>query len=330
MQPAYRRSGGPKLCPERTIGKLDPRTGHVTSYKLADKNGLAVGTHAVAIAPDGNLWLTNTAEGTITKFDPKTEKFQRYPREIKFPPDWDASVHRMGINDSTVEVDSKGNVWATTVWGALKLNPKTGEYTEYNSVTPDGQPYGVTVDSEDNVWFAQPGNDRIDVVEAATGKVKKIVLPPLKEEIEIYERDRERAANIIAEPSNATPMQRGPRRMGADRNGNTVWTAETLSGQMSKIDIHTRKVTLYRFPHRYSRPYSAVVDKNHMVWICMLSSDQIARFNPKTEKFTEFPLPSRSTGNRHIYADNSTDPPTIWVASGFLGKITRVQFKRSR
>ena len=35
------------------------------------------------------------------------------------------------------------------------------------------------------------------------------------------------------------------------------------------------------------QPYAIAVDKNHMVWF----TDRVLRFDPKTEKFTEFVLP---------------------------------------
>ena len=60
--------------PERTVGKIDPETGRVTSYMLPDKDGVAVGTHGAAVAPDGNIWLTNQTERTMLQFDPRTEK----------------------------------------------------------------------------------------------------------------------------------------------------------------------------------------------------------------------------------------------------------------
>jgi streptogramin lyase len=86
-------------------------------------------------------------------------------------------------------------------------------------------------------------------------------------------------------------------------------------------------VTEYHLPHEYSQPYSVTVDKNHMVWITMLSSDRIAKFNPFTEKFTEYELPTLGTEIRHIQVDSTTDPPTVWLAYGRTDKIGRVQFR---
>jgi streptogramin lyase len=61
----------------------------------------------------------------------------------------------------------------------------------------------------------------------------------------------------------------------------------------------------------------------------MLNSDRIARFDPATEKFTEFELPTRGTEIRHIQVDSSTNPPTVWLPYDRTNKIARVQFRGS-
>ncbi len=61
----------------------------------------------------------------------------------------------------------------------------------------------------------------------------------------------------------------------------------------------------------------------------MLNSDRIARFDPATETFTEFQLPTRGTEIRHIQVDNSTNPPTVWLPYDRTNKIARIQFRKS-
>lgn len=300
--------------PERTVGKIDPETGRVTSYMLPDKNGVAVGTHGAAVAPDGTIWLTNQTERTMLQFDPRTEKFQRYPRAT--------SMARAG---GTIAVDSQGDVWTSSPNGALRLNPQTGKYTAYKSVTPGGGPYGITIDAEDNVWVAQLQSDRLTVVNSRTGEVSEVVLPPLDEEISA--KDREIGERNGSTNNSAPLFQKGPRRLGADPNGDAVWVAEYFAGRLARIDIHTLKVTEYKVPHRYSHPYAVVVDKNHMVWLCLLNSNRIAKFNPFTEQFTEYPLPNLGTNIRFIDVDNRTDPPTVWVGYSGSNKIASVKFR---
>ena len=47
-----------------------------------------------------------------------------------------------------IDVDSKGILWSSANIGAIRLDPNTGQYTDYKSILPGGSPYGVTVDAE--------------------------------------------------------------------------------------------------------------------------------------------------------------------------------------
>ena len=119
--------------------------------------------------------------------------------------------------------------------------------------------------------------------------------------------------------------------MDSDPNGDAVWVGLFWVSRLAKIDIHTKKVTEYKLPqeYQYSYIYDTVVDKNHMVWFNMANADRIGKFNPVTEKFTFYELPTRGTDSRHIWVDNRTDPPSLIVPYTGSNKIAPVQFRTS-
>jgi virginiamycin B lyase len=302
--------------PERTLWKLDPRTGKVTDYKLPDSANAAESSHALVFDRQGNIWFANGTEGSPTKFDPETGKFVRFPRPESFP-----------FSGDFITLDSKGNVWSPHREGAYKLDPGTGKYTNY-AAGPGKANYDLAADTEGNVWVSQPGGNRMAHVDAAAGKVDNVLLDPVTSpDYAVTDKDREISADLNLTPNTATPLEKGPRRSVADRESDTVWVCEFFADRLAKIDARTKKVTEYPLPHRYSQPYAATVDKNHRVWITMLNSDRIARFDPATEKFTEFALPTRGTEIRHIQVDNSTNPPTVWLPYDRTNKIARVRFR---
>jgi streptogramin lyase len=45
-----------------------------------------VGSHGMSFDASGDLWFTNGTEGMLTKFEPKTERFVRYPRPPEMSP----------------------------------------------------------------------------------------------------------------------------------------------------------------------------------------------------------------------------------------------------
>jgi virginiamycin B lyase len=303
--------------PERTLGKLDPRTGKVTEYKLADEANAAETSHALVFDKVGNIWFANGTEGAPTKFDPETGKFIRYPRPQDIP-----------YSGDFITMDTKGNIWSPDREGAFKLDPETGKYTNY-SFKPGRANYDIAADDEDKVWVSQPGGNDMIVVDSHSGKIDQLALNYLtSSDYEVTAKDRELSASLGLTPNTATPLEKGPRRSAADRGTDTIWVCEFFADRLAKIDAKTRKVTEYPLPHRYSQPYSATVNqKDHTVWITMLNSDRIAKFDPATEKFTEYTLPTRGTEIRHIQVDSSTNPPTVWLPYDRTNKIARIQFR---
>jgi streptogramin lyase len=302
--------------PERTLGKLDPRTGRITEFKLADEANAAESSHALVFDKIGNLWFANGTEGSPTKFDPETGKFFRYPRPKDFP-----------FSGDFITLDTKGNVWSPHREGAYKLDPLTGKYTNF-AVGPGKANYDIAADQEDKVWISQPGGNDMEIVDSHGGKIERMDLNPVvSQDYEVTAKDRELAAGLDLTPNTATPLDKGPRRSAADRDGDFVWVCEFFADRLAKIDARTKKVTEYPLPHRFSQPYSATVAKDHTVWITMLNSDRVAKFDPATEKFTEYTLPTRGTEIRHIQVDSSTNPPTVWLPYDRTNKIARIQFR---
>jgi streptogramin lyase len=303
--------------PGRTLGKLDPRTGRITEYKLADQANAAESSHALVFDKAGNIWFANGTEGSPTKFDPETGKFFRFPRPQDFP-----------FSGDFITLDTKGNVWSPDREGAFKLDPETGKYSNY-SIRPGKANYDISADAEDKVWVSQPGGNDMVVVDSHSGKIDQLALKSLvSPDYEVTAKDRELSASLGLTPNTATPLEKGPRRSAADREKDVIWVCEFFADRLAKIDARTRNVTEYPLPHRFSQPYGATVDsRDHTVWITMLNSDRIAKFDPSTEKFTEYELPTRGTEIRHIQVDASTNPPTVWVPYDRTNKIARIQFR---
>jgi streptogramin lyase len=337
-----------QASPKRTIGQLDPRTGKVTDYTLLDEAGVPLASHDIAVDQMGNVWFNGLyapengrpgQAGIMVKLDPTTGKFQKFPVPNSLP----------SVGTGLLNIDSKGNVWesaqATVIQdppskpgvrytlvradpqhpgGAIKLDPKTGKYTFYRAKTPSGQFYGVVVDAEDNAWFTEPPRDRIEVV-YASGETSEVVLPAKNEPH--TSKDQDLASRFEGNAQTGPPWRLGPRRGAADKAGETVWFGASQGNMLLKIDIRTGKVTEFPMPYPYSFPYGLAVDKSHMVWITSVSADRVFKFNPFTEQFTTYLLPTRGADNRFVDVDNRTTPPTLWLAYLGTNKIARIQFR---
>lgn len=319
----------------RSLGKLDPRTGQVTGYKLRYVNERPAWTNGgtgIRLDPKENyIWFAaalRSANATTTefrasdgggkkerrvRFDPKTGEFKVFT-----PPD-----PMPGTFGAGVDFDSQGRIYGwRSAGGVLRMDPKTGKWDEFRL---GDRPYGVAVDKNDNAWFCLFGTDQIGFIDHQTDIISIISLPPLDVD---YATAKDRA--IALRLRDESPIwAKGPRRMAADKNGDKVWFALYYASRIASVDINTKQVKEYPLPRRDYTPYRVEVDKNHMVWLNCQNSDRIFKFNPATEEFTEYPLPTLGTGPRHIHVDNSTDPPTVWLPYFRVSRVARVQFRNS-
>src|SRR5258708_1592383 len=80
---------------------------------------------------------------------------------------------------------------------------------------------------------------------------------------------------------------------------------------MGMYDPKTEKVSEWGLPTPWSAPYDVVADKSGKVWAGSMYTDQVNRLDPATGKTVDYLLP-RSTNIRRPFADNSTNPPSLW------------------
>ena len=115
-----------------------------------------------------------------------------------------------------------------------------------------------------------------------------------------------------------------PRRLSADKNGDTVWVPNWSQSNIAEINIHTHKVTYHTLPIRV-HPYKTIVDKDHNVWTDTSLNDSVFRFTPSTGQWTMFRYPSHGCGSRHISFDDYKGE--LWVPCDQSNKVIRFQFR---
>jgi streptogramin lyase len=312
----------------RTVSMLDAKTGKVTDIKVPGVNGLAAPTHGLTMDPNGILWATVIGDprgggGNLLRVDPVTMKY-----DVIVPPKGMAGA------STSIDVDAKGNVWATTFTGAFRYDPSTKEFREFKSPTPTdngpGGSYGIAADRLGNGWWTQINIDRVNRADLETGKTQEFHEPPrparadgalTAEDKKLYELAGVELTDFAAWWS------QGPRRMGADKKGDVVWVCDYWGGNLARYDIHTLKSTFYKYPTPESAPYDASVDKNHNVWVNLTNDDSVARFDPKTEQWTEFPLPTRGIDLRHISLDERGGETRVVVGYTRNSKIARMRIR---
>ncbi len=300
---------------DMTLFKVDTRTGQVTGFSV--KNGQSIRrSHSIAKDQKGIIWFDG-GDGSLGRLDPKTESF-----EIFTPP-----LNMGGGQLTTVDVDALGKVWGATAGGANRFDPDTKTWTHFTSVTyARNFVYGTAGDAEGNGWWTQYTADKVVKADPKTGKTYEVVMRPpwLNKEDVTTAADREWYTSMGAMTwgnINTIPYGQQPRRLGADKRGDSVWVPNNAGNNLARINIHTLETKYYPVQ---GNPYFVTVDKESNVWTNLFADAKVGRFNPRTERWTYYTLPSRCE-SRNISVDDIRGD--VWVPCANTSRVIRLQFR---
>jgi virginiamycin B lyase len=291
------------VVPNRTmsIGRIDAKTGAIKPFRVDAPNGMAAVSHGLIRDDKGTIWFNaHIGRGSLAKVDPKTEKVAVY-----IPPTGMSQID----GPVTLDFDGTGAIWAGTQDGVVRFDPAAEKFTEFKSVTPRtakggiGTTYGIAGDRDGNVWWTQMAFDVVAKSDIKTGKSLEWTLPPVVEQIKLATQGDIKFYEGYAPTDIGTPFpwSQGPRRIGIDRAAGVLWVANSWGGSLTRVDTATGEMTFVPLPSPATQqPYEARADKDHNVWVPMWTTDQIAKYEPATSKWTLFDLPTRGTEVRIV------------------------------
>ena len=295
----------------RTIGKLDTRTGKVTDFALPSGEGNRIArSHGIFRAHDGTLWFTaavgkDIVTSILGRMDPKTEKIEGF----RPPPG-------MMLIGGWVGEDAKGFIWAsgggfTPPFGALRFDPRTGEFREFRSPTQKGMTYGVTGDRHGNGWWMGIVDDVIGHSDITTGKVLETKLP--MQPLTAFVKPGDIGEEL---PTAGVGGKQAPRRPRADHATDDVWIPNFYGNTLIRLNARTAELKYYPLPFAGMNPYETDVDSRHRVWMNFQNSDEIGVFDPATEKWTLYSWPTKgATQRQNTLLDRDG---VIQIAGAFL------------
>jgi virginiamycin B lyase len=242
------------------VGRRDPQTGEMREYKLP--NGAR--PHGITEDPQGNIWYTGNGNATVGVVNARTGEVTEYKTQARDP--------------HTPQFHPNGNLYWTAQGARMvgRLNPRTGQLTEVQ--TANANPYGLQIAPDGTLWIAfngpaldRPGGSAIEGARLAS-------MNPETMELTYYE---------LPDPASRV------RRLALDSEG-MVWFVNSSQGRLGRLNPATREVKEWPSPSGpQSHPYAiAVVDD--VVWYNESGKrpDTLVRFDPKTESFQSFAIPS--------------------------------------
>jgi len=282
---------------EGIIGRLNTSTGEVKEWTdSVDKPGFPSAFQCVEWDAQGNIWTGRHDWNGIAKFDLKTEKFTNYDLPE-------------GVKADFVTVGGDGKVWVKDTAGreVYRLDPANDEIKQFAEFPPELMAkdysgpkhhiYGITADSQGNLYEADIEGGDLLRRDAATGAVKMWPIPT---------------------------ADAGPRRMHLDARGN-VWIGEYYGKTIGMFDPKTDKFQEWKSPIPWYGPYDVAVDKNGYAWTGTMTSEVILRLDSKSGQFNQYLLPRLGVNVRRVEVDDSGTRPIFWVGENHQAKIAKVE-----
>ena len=244
-------------------------------------------------APDGSIWWTGMWASLAGRLDPETGQMEEFllppgARPHSIVPDAHGSIWYTGNSNATIgKLDPRtgtiteyptqardphtaafhpnGNLYFTAQGAGMlgRLEPETGELTE---VETEPRPYGMQVAADGTVWVAYNGTNKLGALDPETMEVRYYDVP-------------NEASRI--------------RRLGLTSDG-MVWYGNSTQGRLGRLNPATGAIKEWPSPSGPdSHPYAlAVVDD--VIWYneSGMRPDALVRFDPKTEQFQSWVIPS--------------------------------------
>ena len=265
------------------LGRIDTKTGDIKEFHPPLAHS---GPHGLVEDKDGKIWFTANTKGYVGTLDPKTGEFSEHklPAEVKDP--------------HTPLFDRDGILWFTAQ-GANKisrLDPKTGDLKVVDSPTPRSNPYGMVLDSTNTMWYCEFNAPKIARVDSKTMAIKEYTLPD--------------------------PDAR-PRRI-AITNDDMIYYGDYSRGYLGRLNTKTGEVKEWPSPGGpRSQPYG-ITFLNGIVWYSesAVKPNTMVRFDPKTEKFQTWAIPSGGGVVRNMMV---TKDGNIAIAESGMNVIALVE-----
>ena len=241
------------------------------------------------------LWFVDGGPNRrFLSYDTRAKEFGVYPLP---------KLKNGNASGNTMRVHPNGTVWLNSIGSnqIIRLDPRTKQFTVFEA--PAGvkngrtaSPYGMAIAGDNKIWVIENAVNQMARIDPVSGKIEEFPIP-------------------VHDPV--------ARKGGMDSEGN-IWVGLHGAGHLMKINYKTTEMTVYTPPTQDAGPYSVQGDpKSKLVWFSEQHVDKIAKFDPATETFTEYPLPNAESDNRRIEVDR-VNPKRIWwsgMTSGKMGYI---------
>jgi streptogramin lyase len=277
--------------PPGNIEVFNPSTSTwIATYQLPSGYGQPL---FLAFDSTGRVWFPMFHTNALGMYDPASKSFQQWAMPTAASGPWD------------LVFDHNGKLWITEhfVNKIAEFDPTTDTFVaEYATPATNSQPYGITVDASNTIWFTENNSAvaLIGEIPATTGQLVE------------YKIRTGSTTNLT------------PHLITVDPTGNIWWT-EGFAGEIGELNTSTNNtVTEYPYPQLCkgcgTHASGISVDSNGLIWFDDSLQNTFGSFpDTGTGTFSMYNAPSsRSHPHDGLRVDNLN---RIWFDEEYAEKL---------
>ena len=199
--------------------------------------------------------------------------------------------------------DRDGNVWTAdrgSPNSIVMLDPRTATF-KHHLLPEQGSPHGIVVDADNTVWWGENRGQKLGRLEPKSGTMERLAIPLIG-----YSAAGQGQDPIVDSKQN-------------------VWFTVIVGNEIGKWDRATRKISVWEPPTPNSYPYGIAKDRSDNIWFSQFVQCRVARFEPASETFTEYPVGTAYEDPYCLIRRLGVDSKDIvWYAVFSHGRIGRL------
>ena len=273
-------------------------------------------------ALDGTIWWTGMWASLVGRLDPKTGAMREYPLPSSARP-------------HSIVPDDKGFIWYTgNSNGTIgRLNPADGSIKEFPTQARD--PHTAVFHPNGKLYFTSQHSNMLGRLDPASGEIREIetrrkpygIKVGAGNDLFIAFNGTNAIGRMDAESLEVSyypvPDERTRiRRLDIDSKGD-VWFVNSSLGKIGQLVVETGEITQWDSPSgERSHPYSMTVIDD-IVWYneSGMRPDALVRFDPLTETFQSWAMPSGIGIIRHTWKTRDGDLLIHQSSSNRVGRV---------
>jgi virginiamycin B lyase len=239
-----------------------------------------------------------------------------------------------GSGPHDVAPAADGGVWFTAQQAGYlgHLDPKTGKVTKV-PLGAGSRPHGVITGPDDAAWVTDGGRGAIVRVDGQSRQVRRFPLPAGRAGADlntatfgaggtlwftgqsgVYGRLDPASGRISVY---AAPRGAGPYGITHTPDGH-VYYASLAGSHIARIAADSGQATVIEPPTRRQGARRVWADRRGRVWVSEYNSGRLARYDPRSGDWREWPLPGDHPQPYAVFVD---DAGTVWLSDFAGGRL---------